>query len=434
MSSALIASAGLLLLLALIALRMPVALALAMIGLGGTWMISGWTTARFVLQTAPVEALSNYTISALPLFILMGALTVRAGLSESLYRAAYGFLGHRRGGLAMASVVACAGFGAICGSSVAAAATMTKLCVPEMLRYGYSPKLATGSVAAGGTLAILIPPSLLMIVYAFLTETSIGRLFAAGLIPGILATALYVAAIWVWTGLRPNVGPAGEHTGWRDRLTLLRDIWGVLALFVVVMGGIFAGLFTATEGASVGAVGALLIGLIQRKLDGRGIIACVADTVRLSGMLLFIIVGVAFFNFFIESAGLPQAIAGFIEGHDFGRWTVLLGIIALLVVLGCVMDSIAIVFITTPVLYPIIVKLGFDPVWFGLLMVMIVELGLITPPFGMNVFVISNMVPEVDTWGVFQGVTPFIIADLVRLALLLAFPIIALWLPDLLYG
>ena len=218
MNSVLIAAAGFVVMLVLIGLRMPVALALALTGLGGIFTLNGWATAKFVLQTAPIQSLSDYTISVLPLFIMMGALTVRSGLSESLYRAAYGFLGHRRGGLAMASVVACAGFGAICGSSVAAAATMTKLCVPEMLRYKYSPKLATGSVAAGGTLAILIPPSLLMIVYAFLTETSIGRLFAAGLVPGVIATVFYVATIWLWTRLRPDMGPAGERLAWRARL------------------------------------------------------------------------------------------------------------------------------------------------------------------------------------------------------------------------
>lgn len=433
MNSVLIAAAGFIILLALIALRMPVALALALTGLGGIWALNGWATAKFVLETAPIQSLSNYTISVLPLFIMMGALTVRAGLSESLYRAAYGFLGHRRGGLAMASVVACAGFGAICGSSVAAAATMTKLCVPEMLRYKYSPKLATGSVAAGGTLAILIPPSLLMIVYAFLTETSIGRLFAAGLVPGVIATLFYVATIWLWTRLRPEVGPAGEATAWRARLGLLRDVWGVLVLFLLVMGGIFVGLFTATEGASVGAVGALVIGVLRRRMDWQDFVASVADTVRLSTMLLFVIIGVSFFNYFIESAGLPQTVVDFIASHNFSGWQVMAGIVVLLLVLGCVMDSMAIVFITTPVLYPIVTKVGFDPVWFGILMVMVVELGLITPPFGMNVFVIANVSKE-RTWTAFQGVVPFIVADVVRLGLLFAFPAIALWLPRLLYG
>ena len=433
MNSVLIAAAGFVVLLVMIGLRMPVALALALTGLGGIWTLNGWATAKFVLQTAPVQSLSDYTISVLPLFIMMGALTVRSGLSESLYRAAYGFLGHRRGGLAMASVVACAGFGAVCGSSVAAAATMTKLCVPEMLRYKYSPQLATGSVAAGGTLAILIPPSLLMIVYAFLTETSIGRLFAAGLVPGVIATAFYVGTIWLWASLRPDVGPAGERVSWHGRLMLLRDVWGVLVLFLLVMGGIFLGLFTATEGASVGAVGALAIGLLRRRIGWRGFVASVADTVRLSTMLLFVIVGVSFFNYFIESAGLPQTVVDFIAHHNFGPWTAMVGIIVLLLLLGCVMDSMAIVFITTPVLYPIVTKAGFDPVWFGVLMVMIVELGLITPPFGMNVFVIANVSQE-RTWTAFQGVIPFILADILRLGLLLAFPAIALWLPHLLYG
>ena len=413
---------------------MPIALALALTGLGGVWLISGRDTALYVFASAPIEALSNYTLSVLPLFILMGAFAVKGGLSESLYRFAYSLVGHRRGGLAMAGIGACAGFGAICGSSMAAATTMTRLLAPEMLRYGYSPKLAAGTIAAGGTLSILIPPSLLMIVYAFLTESSIGQLFAAGIVPGILAAALYIGTIWVWTGLRPGIGPAGQRATWRDRLTALRNVWSVLALVVLVLGGIFAGLFAPTEGAAIGAAGALALGIVLRKIDWRGFVDCIAETVILSAMLLFIVVGVSFFNYFVEATRMPTLMVAMIEARHWPPFAVICAILLVLVVLGCFMDLIAIVFITTPVLFPLVRSMGYDPVWYGIITVMVVEFGLVTPPFGLNVFVVAKMIPEVTTWGAFQGVMPFILSDILRLAVLIVFPGLVLWLPRLIYG
>jgi tripartite ATP-independent transporter DctM subunit len=421
-------------LFALILLRMPIALALALTGLGGVWALSGRETALYVLASAPIESLSNYTLSVLPLFILMGAFAVHGGLSESLYRFAYSLVGHWRGGLAMAGIGSCAGFGAICGSSIAAATTMTRLLAPEMLRYGYSPKLTAGTIAAGGTLSILIPPSLLMIVYAYLTETSIGQLFAAGIVPGLFATALYMATIWIWTGIKPGIGPAGRRASWQERLAAVRDVWSVLALVALVLGGIFAGLFTPTEGAAVGAAGALALGVILRKIDWRGFCKCVAETVSLSAMLLFIVVGVSFFNFFIETTRMPSLMVEIIEAQNWPPLAVMCIILLFLIALGCFMDSIAIVFITTPVLFPLVQSLGFDPVWYGIMTVMVVEFGLVTPPFGLNVFVVAKMIPEVTTWGAFQGVLPFIASDVVRLAVLLAFPGLVLWLPRLIFG
>jgi C4-dicarboxylate transporter DctM subunit len=323
----------------------------------------------------------------------------------------------------MASVVACGGFGAVCGSSLATVTTMAKITIPEMLRYNYSPKLAAGSIAAGGTLGILIPPSLVMIIYAFLTETSVGRLFAAGIVPGVVVLMRF----------RPEMGPAGPRTPWRQRIVSLKEIWGVVVLFAVVMGGIFVGAFSPTEGAAVGAFGALVLGLLNRRIDWAGFVACIKETMQVSAMIFFIVIGISIFDYFMQASRVPDELGKYVAGLALSPSTVMAGIILFLIFLGCIMDSIAIVFLTTPFLYPIIVNLGYDPVWFGIVMVVIVEFGLITPPFGMNVFVISKMTPEVSTWGAFEGVMPFIASDFVRIALFLSFPGIVLWLPRLLY-
>jgi len=296
-----VGAAGFVVLFALIAGRMPIGLALLLVGLGGLATLHGFDTTLFVLGSAPVETLSRFTLSVLPLFLLMGSFAVRSGLSEGLYRAANGFVGQWPGGLTMASIIACGGFGAVCGSSLATVSTMAKIAVPEMLRYNYSPKLAAGSIAAWGTLGILIPPSLLMIVYAFLTETSVGRLFAAGIVPGVVSVLLYLATIAIWTRLNPEIGPAGERTPWHARWVLLKDVWGVVVLFGLVMGGIFAGLFSPTEGGAVGAFGALIIGLVKRRIDLRVFILSVRETVQLSAMIFFIVVGVSVFDFFMQA-------------------------------------------------------------------------------------------------------------------------------------
>ena len=425
---------GFIILLVLIALRAPVGLALAVTGFVGLWVLHGLDTAVFVLSTEPVATLNGYTLSVLPLFLLMGSFAVRAGLSEGLFKAANAFVGHRRGGLAMASVVACGGFGAVCGSSLATVTTMAKISIPEMLRYNYSPKLAAGAIAAGGTLGILIPPSLVMIIYAFLTETSVGKLFAAGIIPGAVATLLYVIAVTILMRFKPELGPAARRLPWRERFATLRDVWGVVALFGLVMGGIFVGAFSPTEGAAVGAFGALVLGVANRRIDWAGFVACIKETMQVSAMIFFIVIGISIFDYFMQASRVPEELGAYVAGLQLSPATVMAGIILFLVLLGCVMDSIAIVFLTTPFLFPIIVHLGYDPVWFGIVMVVIVEFGLITPPFGMNVFVISKMTPEVTTWGAFEGVAPFIASDIVRVAIFLVFPGIVLWLPNLLYS
>lgn len=427
---------GVLALLLMVAARAPLGLALLMTGFAGLWKLHGLDTAIYVAASAPVTALSSYTLSVLPLFILMGALSVRAGLAEALYKFAYGFVGHRPGGLAVASIAACGGFGAICGSSLATVTTMGRIAVPEMLRYGYDKRLATGAVAAGGTLGILIPPSLPMIIYATVTETSVGRLFAAGMIPGVLATLLYITATMVWARAKPELGPPGKRVAWAQRLALFRGVWGIVTLFAVVMGGILAGIFSPTEGAAVGAFGATVLGALNARSLRDFVprfIEAVGETVQVSAMIFFAVIGISVFEYFIQAARVPQGVEAFVSSLQLGPVGVMILLIAVLILLGCFLDSIAILFIITPVIFPIVIANGYDPIWFGIIMIMVVEFGLITPPIGMNVFVLSRIMPDVTTWQIFRGVLPYIGADIVRIALLLAFPGLCLWLPSLLF-
>lgn len=434
MSTEVIGVIGVLAMLLLIVLRAPIGLSLIFTGIAGTWALAGWSTVEFIGGSAPVHVLSGNGLSVLPLFLLMGNLAVQSGMARSLYSAAGAFVGHMPGGLAAGTVLACGGFGAICGSSLATVTTVTRISVPEMLRFGYSPKLAAGSVGAGATLSILIPPSLLMIIYAYLTETSVGRLFAAGMVPGIIAIALYCAAIFIWVLLNPAAGPKQPRSSWRQRMSSLRDIFGVALTFIVVMGGIIAGFFSPTEGAAIGAFAVLVIGVAMRRLNWAGFVIALQDTVYVSAMIFLMLLGVELFHFFMEASRLPEAIVSLFIGMDAPRIMVLLTIIGVLLILGCFLDSIAIVMIMTPFLYPIVLDLGYDLVWFGIVMVMVVEIGLMTPPFGMNVFVINSMVPQIRLGQAFAGVMPFIAADAVRLALLLSFPILALWLPNLMFN
>jgi C4-dicarboxylate transporter, DctM subunit len=433
MSPLLVGLIGFIIMLILKGLRSPVGLGLGLVGFCGVWFLKGFDTAIFVIGTAPIEKLSNFTLSVLPLFILMGAFAVRAGLADGLYNAANAFVGHWRGGLAMASIVACGGFGAVNGSSLVTAATMTKIAVPQMIRFGYDSRLAAGAVATGGTLGILIPPSLAMIIYAVLTETSIGKLFAAGIVPGLIAMALYMVTIAVWTKRRPGDGPAQPRMAWRQRFVMLKQVWGVALLFGTVMGGIFFGIFSPTEGGAVGAAGALLIGIFTGRMRMPEFVASLRDAVMTTAMILFIVIGISIFEFFLTSAQFPQELSKFIGGLGYPDPVIFAGIVLLLLFLGMFMEVIAIIFIVTPFIFPIIVDMGYDPVWFGVIMVMVAEFGVVTPPVGMNVFVVAKMVPEVTLVGVFQGVAPFLVADVMRLGVVMAFPVLALWLPNLLF-
>lgn len=433
MSAEMIGLLGFFVLLALIALRAPIAVALILVGGGGVWLIHGADTLLFVASEAPVVALSSYTLTTLPMFMFMGVLAVRIGMADSLFSAAHKFVGHFRGGLAMAGILSCAGFGAVCGSSIATVSTMSKIAVPPMLGFGYNPRLAGGSVAAGATLGILIPPSLPLIVYAILTESSIGKLFAAGIVPGILATLLYMATVTVWTRIRPEIGPVRERAGWNERLAALREIWSVACLFGLVMGGIFFGLFSPSEGASIGAAGALAIGLIGRKLSWRDFKLAVFETVEVSTMILFIVVGINFYEYFLQASRIPEAVVAFVNYLDLSPYGLITLLVVFFVLLGCVLESIAILFIFTPIVYPLVQQAGFDPIWFGIVMVMVVEFGLLTPPMGMNVFILAKVTPEIRVIDAFAGVLPFVVSDIVRIVLVILIPGIALCLPNLLF-
>jgi tripartite ATP-independent transporter DctM subunit len=426
-SAALLGFAGMLL---LGFLRVPVAFAMAIAGSIGIGLIQGWTAAWSSLQATVVDAGFQYTLSVIPLFVLMGNLFARAGISADLFRVANRFVGHWRGGLAMSTILASGGFGAICGSSIATTATFARVAYPSMRRFGYSDRLAAGAVASGGTLGILVPPSTVMVIYGIMTETSIGKLFAAGVLPGVLAVALLCLAVFVVALRDPQAGPRAPRSGWRERLAALWGVWPVVLLFTVVMGGIYAGVFTATEGASIGAFGALVAALAWGRLGWASLLACLAETTRTTTLLFLILIGALVFANFLNFTSMPDELSALVAGFSDRPWLVIAGICAIYVVLGAVMEELSMVMLTIPVFFPLVVGLGFDPVWFGIVIVVIVEIGMISPPVGMNLFVIKSLLPEVRTGELFRGVMPFVLADTLRLAILVAFPIISLWLPQ----
>ncbi len=420
-------------LLSLAFARIPIAFAMLIVGVGGFALTRGIHAAFDQLAQTTFAAGIDYELSVVPLFVLMGNFVSRAGMSQELFRAAYAFIGHWRGGLAMSTVVACAGFGSICGSSIATAATMSKVAYPPMRRLGYSDKLSAASICAGGTLGILIPPSTIMVIYGIITETNIGRLFAAGVFPGILAAALLCLAVrWiVWRD--PGAGPAGDRSSWRERLGALKGIWGVAVLFIVSIGGIYAGIFTATEGAGIGAFGGFVFALARRALTWRVLREVLIDSARTTSMLFLILIGALVFANYINFTSLPFDLTNFVEQFRVHPLMVVVAICAIYVVLGTAMEELSMVLLTVPIFFPLVTQLGFDPVWFGILIVVIVEIGLISPPVGMNLFVLSSLLPEVPTPTLFRGVIPFVIADIVRLGILIAFPAISLWLPSALH-
>lgn len=426
-----VAMIGLLTVFVLIMLRVPVGVAMIGVGFLGFASIAGVRPAAFMTAQTAFSTVNSYSLSVVPLFLLMGNLINRSRISADLYDAAHAAFGHFRGGLAQATILACGGFAAISGSSMATTASMGRVAYPSMRRYGYADILSTGSIAAGGTLGILIPPSVVLLVYGILTETSISKLFIAGILPGLLAVALYMLTIAVIARLRPDWGPAGARTDRAERRRKLARVWPVLALFALVMGGIYGGIFTPTEAAGVGALGALLFALARRALNWRSLFDTLTETAVTSAMIFFVIVGAMVLGNFLNIAGLPSMLRSLINALDLSPFWVMVIICVIYVLLGMVLESMSMILLTIPILFPIVVGLGYDPIWFGILIVMVVELALISPPIGLNVYVLRSVLPHVPLRTLFAGVFLFLVADLVKLVLVVLFPGIVLWLPSM---
>lgn len=429
MDSNLIALLGFVGLFGMIALRVPVGIAMGIVGVLGFSAVTGLDVALGMLGTSSLRTVTNYNLSLIPLFILMGVFASATGMSRELFRAGQAWLGGYRGGAAMSTMAACGGFAAICGSSVATAATMTRVALPEMRRAGYADGLSTGLIASGGTLGILIPPSVVLVLYGFLTDQDIGKLFLAGVIPGLLAILLSFVTIQVLGALRPDSMPAGASTSWSDKLNSLRGIWAVLVLFIAIVGGIYLGVVTPVEAAALGAFCTFLIGVLRRRLTLGMTLACLLDALRTSVSIFTILIGAMLFGYFLTVTQTPQLLTAWLTALPVGEYGILLLILALFLVLGCVLDPMAMIILMVPILYPVITSLGFDPIWFGIIVVVAVELGMITPPIGINVFVIRSVAPDVPLGRIFKGVMPFVAADLLRLGLLILFPALVLFLP-----
>lgn len=430
MNTDVIAIGGFVVLFILMLLRVPVGMAMGLVGVSGYALIAGGGPALKLIGQTSMRTVTDYTFGVIPMFMLMGAFVSVSGVSKELFRAANAMIGHLRGGLGMATVLACGGFAAICGSSVATAATFSTVAYPEMRRYGYPQSFSTGVIAAGGTLGAMLPPSTVLAVYAVITQQDIGKLFMAGVLPGLLAMSMYVLTIVAIVAVAPKLLPAGEKRPWAERLAAMKDVWPSLVLFIFVIGGLYGGFFTPTEAGGVGAGGAFILGVARRKLDRAGIRTALLQATRTAAAVFTVLIGALLFGYFLTITQTPQKLTGFLTGLGIGRYGVLAMIMVMYLVLGCLMDAMAMIILTVPIIFPVIMQLGFDPIWFGVIIVMTVELGLIHPPVGMNVFVIKSVVPEVTFTTIFKGVIPFVVTDIIRLVILIAFPVIALWLPS----
>lgn len=415
----------------LMMIGVPIAFAMLAVGIAGIWLQVGEGAALGMIGQLPFSTTMSYELSVVPMFVLMGALVSRARMSQDLYALCHGFLGHLRGGLSMATILACGGFSAVCGSSIATAATMGKVALPEMRRYGYSESVAAASVAAGGTLGILIPPSVILVIYGIATGTDIGSLFIAGIVPGIVAILFYIATVWVIARLQPQNTPAAPRTPWGARIRNLRSIGPIAGLFLLIIGGLYFGVFTPTEAGGVGAGGALMFALWRRTLGFSDFLDALTETVRTTASLFIVLIGALVFSNFVNLAGLPAALSSAIAGTGLSALGIILIILLIYLVLGMFMESMSMILLTIPIFFPVVTSLGYHPIWFGIFAVMVTELSLITPPVGMNLFVIRSVDKSISIGTIYRGITPFVIADLLRVLVLIAFPALALWLPSL---
>lgn len=416
-------------LMLLLLLGIPLGFGMGLVGAVGFALTTGWEPALGMVGVTTVNAVLNSNFSVLPLFVLMGSLFAHSRMADELYAASYAVIGHRPGGLAMSTILACGGFSAISGSAMACAATMTRVSVPMMQRYGYASSFAAGTVAAGATLDILIPPSNPMVIYAIITETDLGKLMAAGFLPGLLTIVCYIVAIAVVAHLIPRWAPAGKRTPWPERWRALRGVWSMVLLFAVVLGGIYFGVFTPTEAAGIGAFGAFAIALLRGRLSWRSFIAMLVETARTTTVLFVVLIGALLFANYVTIAGGPSELDEWLKGFKLSSLELILIILAAYIVLGCLLEGIAMMLLTVPVLFPIVTQAGIDPIWFGIFVVIMSGVGSIHPPLGILLYVVRSLVPEVGTNKIFLGVLPYLVGDAVRVALMIAFPAIVLVVP-----
>jgi tripartite ATP-independent transporter DctM subunit len=434
MSGASIGIFGMCLLFFLLFLGMPIGFGMGLAGLIGLLILyKGVPPALANLGIASYSGAASYMLTVVPMFILMGELAYQSGISKDLFATANTWLGRLRGGLAMSSVAGCAGFSAVCGDSLATAVTMGTIAVPEMKKKKYAMRLATGCLAAGGTLGILIPPSVGFIFYAIVTEESIGKLFIAGFVPGLLLAVLFILTIWIMARIRPDTAPRGEATTLKEKLFSLKGVIGMLVLFILILGGIIAGIFSPVEGGAIGAVGAFVYALVMRRLTWKMIVKALEDTLKITTKLLMILIGVGILGYFLASTRLPFALADFVTGFEVNRYFVFFAVIVLFIILGCLLNVIPMILLVLPTIFPSIVALGFDPIWFGVVCVITMEMGQITPPIGVNVFAIGSVAKEVPMQVIFRGIVPFFFCMVLCVLLLVLFPQIALFLPGLLF-
>jgi C4-dicarboxylate transporter DctM subunit len=428
-NSEIVAIVGFVCLFALMLLRVPVGMAMGLVGITGFGCLTGFGPAMKLVGQTTMRTVTDYSFGVIPMFLLMGAFVSVSGISRELFRAANTFVGHWRGGLGIATIAACGAFAAISGSSVATAATFSAVAYPEMRRFNYPQSFSTGVIAVGGTLGAMLPPSTVLVVYGLITQQDIGKLFIAGIIPGLLAIVMHMITIAIIGRVRPGFLPAGPRSSWRERIRAVGEVWSPLLLFLFVIGGLYGGLFIPTEAGAVGAVGAFAIGVLRGKLPGASILQALLQATRTAAAVFTVLIGALLFGYFLTITQTPQHVTAFLTGLGVGPYGVLALILLMYLALGCLMDAMAMIILTVPIVFPVVTALGFDPIWFGVVIVMTVELGLIHPPVGMNVFVIKSVIKDVNMSTIFVGVLPFVATDIIRLVILVAFPAIATWLP-----
>ncbi|MDO4723934.1 MAG: TRAP transporter large permease [Comamonadaceae bacterium] len=421
---------GVLALLVLLFLGLPIAWGMLLVGVAGFSYLASLEAGLAMAAQTSFDTAMNYNFTVLPLFILMGNLVNASGLARDLYRVAYAFIGHLRGGLAMATILACAAFSALCGSSMATTAAMGRVALPNMRKYGYDDRLAAGSIAAGGTLGILIPPSVMLVVYGILTETDIGKLFAAGMLPGTVAIFMYLVTVVLVTAWRPELGRAGERAGWAERWQAAKGVVAIAVLFLIIMGGIYGGVFTPTEAAGIGVAATFVMTLKRRGWQPRMYLKVLVEAAQTSTVMFALIIGALVFTNFLTVAGLPSALLEFIRGLDVPPLAVILMICLAYLVMGCFLETMSMVLLTVPIFYPVVASLGFDLIWFGIVVVVAAEISLITPPLGLNIFMIKNVIPDMRLGAIIRGVTPFVVTDILRLLLLIVVPWLVLVVPQ----